>query len=235
MNPARGSITATLAMIIHHHSLLSIQQLSLQIIYCVFSSSITSFDHNSTLRNVLQLPIKNESINLPSFHHSTFTSAGSLYKRHWNIADTFFMIWGGFFNQRHKIRSGAKAAYRIVMKRELTYRDSRKHQRLSTIIEWRCTNHEFRRSVFRQRSGINTTKNPLTLYTKIRKRFAKNNMKILWQKNWMQLDSLLEGHENLQKNLKTHPPTEVQLSAERLKKERWYDGLEGWGHHQTFQ
>ena len=31
-------------------------------------------------------------------------------------------------------------------------------------------------------------------------------MKDLAEKDWMQLDSLLEGHENLQKNLKTHTP-----------------------------
>ena len=49
-------------------------------------------------------------------------------------------------------------------------------------------------------------------------------MKILRQ-NWIQLNSLLEGHENLQKkNLKTHP----LQSAQRGLWRRWCDDLEGW-------
>ena len=83
----------------------------------VFSpSSITSFDHSQKAS-----PVTNNTSQSPSCHSTITFYIG--------ISQIPFMI-GGFFNQRHKTRSGAEAAYSIVMKMSQPVEvESREHQR----------------------------------------------------------------------------------------------------------
>lgn len=140
------------------------------------------------------------------------------------------MIWG-FFNQRHKVRSGAEAGYRIVMKESRPIEVPENINDLTsssspTIDDAPTTNFgdlDFDRGV---ESYYKKSLNSLHEDTeKARKKYYKDLA--------AKLDTarqLARGtREPTKEELENPPPTEVELRAERLKKERrWRDELEAW-------
>jgi import inner membrane translocase subunit TIM54 len=137
------------------------------------------------------------------------------------------MIWD-FFNQRHKVRSGAEAGYRLVMK----------HSRPINLplgeIEPLFTDitpetHE--------NGDIDFDKHAESFYKKSLFSIPKDIEKAR-EKYYEALPAklataraLARGTRELTKEEKEYPPpTEVELSAERMKNEqRWRRDLEGWG------
>ena len=140
------------------------------------------------------------------------------------------MIWG-FFNQRHKVRSGAEAGYLIVMNETRAIEvpenvDDFASSSSSTIDDARTTNFgdlDFDKGV---ESYYKKSLDSLHEDTeKARKKYYENLA--------AKLDTarqLARGtREPTKEELENPPPTEVELRAERLKKERrWRDDLEGW-------
>ncbi|KAF8201794.1 mitochondrial import inner membrane translocase subunit Tim54 [Pholiota molesta] len=142
------------------------------------------------------------------------------------ISQIPLMIWG-FFNQRHKVRSGAEAGYRLV-----------KHNTRSldvpeftgtfapTTEEPQSANH----------GDLDFDKQAESYYKKSLNTFAEDTDKIR-QKYYEALPKKLATARELARGTReptkeeyeNPPPTEVELRAERLKKERrWRDDVAGW-------
>lgn len=144
------------------------------------------------------------------------------------ITQVPLMIWG-FFNQRHKVRSGAEAGYRIVMKESQPIEVPENINDLlsssnPTIHDAPNFGHlDFDKGV---ESYYKKSLDSLHEDTeKARKKYYEDLAP--------KLDTarqLARGtREPTKEELENPPPTEVELRAERLKKERrWHDDLEGW-------
>ncbi|KAJ7286249.1 inner membrane protein import complex subunit Tim54-domain-containing protein [Mycena rebaudengoi] len=117
------------------------------------------------------------------------------------------MIWQ-FFNKRHDVRTGAEAAYRIVMNytRPFSPPSSAPEALFSDITTPPTTS-----------SDSDNTKAREKYYTELKEKLATAR-------------ALARGtREPTKDEVRTPPPTEVELRAERLKKEkRWRGDLLGW-------
>lgn len=138
------------------------------------------------------------------------------------------MIWG-FFNQRHKVRSGAEAGYRIVMKESQPINvpeNINDFPSSPTIDDAPTTNF----------GDLDFDKGVESYYKKSLDSLHEDTEKArkkYYEDLAPKLDTarqLARGtREPTKEELENPPPTEVELRAERLKKERrWRDDLEGW-------
>lgn len=140
------------------------------------------------------------------------------------------MIWG-FFNQRHKVRSGAEAGYRVVMKESQPIEAPENINDLAsssspTIDNAPITNF----------GDLDFDKGVESYYKKSLDSLHEDTEKArkkYYEDLAPKLDTarqLARGtREPTKEELENPPPTEVELRAERLKKERrWRDDLEGW-------
>ena len=141
------------------------------------------------------------------------------------------MIWG-FFNQRHKVRSGAEAGYRIVMKESQpievpeNINDLASSSSSPTIDDVPTTNF----------GDLDFDKGVESYYKKSLDSLHEDTEKAR-KKYYEDLAAKLDTARQLargtreatKEELENPPPTEVELRAERLKRERrWRDDLEGW-------
>ncbi|KAF8911063.1 mitochondrial import inner membrane translocase subunit TIM54 [Gymnopilus junonius] len=141
------------------------------------------------------------------------------------------MIWG-FFNQRHKVRSGAEAGYRLVMKQ------TRPIQVPDTLNEnnYQASEESSREEATPSLGDLDFDKESEGYYKKSMDEFpdeVENNRQKYYDALPAKLAiarELARGtREPTKAELENPPPTEVELRAERLKKEkRWRDDLEGW-------
>ena len=141
------------------------------------------------------------------------------------ISQIPLMIWG-FFNQRHKVRAGAEAGYRIVMKESRPVEVPEISNDLTSSSDGPPTDFgdlDFDKGV---ESYYKRSLDSLHEDTeKARKKYYEDLA--------AKLDTarqLARGtREPTKEELENPPPTEVELRAERLKKERrWRDDLHGW-------
>ena len=138
------------------------------------------------------------------------------------------MIWG-FFNQRHKVRSGAEAGYRIVMKESQPIEVPENINELaSSSIDNDTPTANFGDLDFDKKVESYYKKSLDSLHEDTEKARKKYYGDLA-----AKLDTarqLARGtREPTKEELENPPPTEVELRAERLKKERrWRDDLEGW-------
>lgn len=135
-----------------------------------------------------------------------------------------FMIWD-FFNQRDKVLAGAEAAYRLIMKHSRPLipptekRDAPND--IATFSETGDLNFDrgaeswYKKSVFSIPEDIETGRK--TFYEALPAKLATAR-------------ALARGTRDPTKDEKLNPPpTEVELRAERMNKERkWRRDLEGW-------
>ena len=147
------------------------------------------------------------------------------------ISQVPLMIWG-FFNQRHKVLAGAEAGYRIVMKESRSFEvpenisDLTSSSSSPTIDDIPTTS--FNDLDFDKGAESYYKKSLDSLHEdteKARKRYYED---LAVKLNTAR--QLARGtREHTKDELENPPPTEVELRAERLKKERrWRDDLEGW-------
>lgn len=136
------------------------------------------------------------------------------------------MIWD-FFNQRHKVRSGAEAGYKLVMGLQrpiippLTSSEATKEvpapkgEKKDDLSFGVSTEHYYKKSL----------NNFATDIEKARKKYYEalpNKLKVARE--------IARGTREPTKDEEQRPPpTEMELRADRLKKEqRWRNDLEGW-------
>ncbi|KDR81751.1 hypothetical protein GALMADRAFT_221622 [Galerina marginata CBS 339.88] len=141
------------------------------------------------------------------------------------------MIWG-FFNQRHKVRSGAEAGYRLVMNntRPIHVPD------IADILEEPSPDGPTGREQVPSLGDLDFDKEAERYYKKSMDDFPEEVEKHR-TKYYESLPAKLATARDLARGtreptkaeLENPPPTEVELRAERFKKERrWRDDLEGW-------
>ena len=136
------------------------------------------------------------------------------------------MIWD-FFNQRRKVRAGAEAAYRLIKA------DSRPFTSPPVIPD----GHSSTDSVHAQNSysDLDFDRQAESYYKKSLSSIPEDIEKAR-KKYYDSLPAKLEtaraisrGTQEMPKDERDYPPTEVELRAERMKKEkRWRNDLEGW-------
>ena len=133
------------------------------------------------------------------------------------------MIWG-FFNQRHKVRAGAEAGYRIVMKESQPINIPQNTDNIADDA------HPTNFGDLDFDKGVESyyKKNLDSLHENTEKARKKYYEDLVAKLNTAR--QLARGtREPTKDELENPPPTEVELRAERLKKERrWRDDLEGW-------
>ena len=145
------------------------------------------------------------------------------------ISQIPLMIWG-FFNQRHQVRSGAKAGYRIIMNEN---RPIEVPEDANELLSSSPTTGD-----------VQATNLGDLDFDKIAESYYKKSLDSLHEdtekarkKYYEDLAAKLRiarqlargTREPTKEELENPPPTEVELRAERLKKERrWRDDLEGW-------
>lgn len=140
------------------------------------------------------------------------------------------MIWD-FFNQRHKVRSGAEAGYRLVMKnsRPFTPPSSEPEPLFADI-----TTPSAQSSA--EQGDLDFDKGPESYIKKSLKSIPADIEKARKKYYSALADKLVTARalargtrEPTKEELENPPPTEVELRAERMKKElRWRSDLEGW-------
>ena len=147
------------------------------------------------------------------------------------ISQIPLMIWG-FFNQRHKVRAGAEAGYRLVMREsqpievpeninDLTLSSS--SPSTDDVPPTNLGDLDFDKGVESYyRKSLGSLQEDTE---KARKKYYEN---LAPQLNTAR--QLARGtREPTKAELDNPPPTEVELRAERFKKERrWRDDMEGW-------
>jgi import inner membrane translocase subunit TIM54 len=152
------------------------------------------------------------------------------------ISQIPLMIWG-FFNQRHKVLSGAQAGYTLVvgMSRPIEVPESNTPpsefiQPSDTIAE------EKPASVSANQGDLDFDKDAESYYKSSLSNFTADIEKVR-TKYYEGLPAKLATARELargtreptKEEFENPPPTEVELRAERLKKEkRWRDDVEGW-------
>ncbi|EGN95663.1 hypothetical protein SERLA73DRAFT_95243 [Serpula lacrymans var. lacrymans S7.3] len=135
------------------------------------------------------------------------------------------MLWG-LFNERHKVRSGSEAAFRLIMKETRPFAPpSASTQTLETISQFSLTggdlDFDLEAETYYKKSLSSTPEE----IEKARKAYYESLPAKLEITR-----ALARGTREPTKDEINHPPpTEVELRAERLKKElRWRGDLEGW-------
>jgi import inner membrane translocase subunit TIM54 len=137
------------------------------------------------------------------------------------------MIWD-FFNQRHKVRSGAEAGYRLVMNHSRPiippsevagplFSDITPELHENSDIDFdKHAESFYKKSLFSTPNDIEKARTKY--YEALPAKLATAR-------------ALARGTRELTKEEKEYPPpTEVELSAERMKNEqKWRRDLEGWG------
>ena len=154
------------------------------------------------------------------------------------ISQVPLMIWD-FFNQRHKVRAGAEAGYRIVMKEsrpvkvpwditDLVSSSSSSSSSPSADVVSPTNSSNFGDLDFDKGVESYYKKSLDSLHEdteKARKKYYEGLAAKL--KTARQLSR--GAREPTKDEIENPPPTEVELRVERLKKERrWRDDLEGW-------
>jgi mitochondrial import inner membrane translocase subunit TIM54 len=136
------------------------------------------------------------------------------------------MIWD-FFNQRHKVRSGAEAGYRLVMKhsRPIDCPSGESEPLFSDITPLSQENGDLD---FDKHVESFYKKSVLSVPADIEK--ARTKYYEALPGKLATARALARGTREPTKDEKEYPPpTEVELSAERMKNEqRWRRDLEGW-------
>ncbi|KAF8965194.1 inner membrane protein import complex subunit Tim54-domain-containing protein [Flammula alnicola] len=146
------------------------------------------------------------------------------------ISQIPLMIWG-FFNQRNKVRAGAESAYRLVMS------NTRPIEVPETLTDTVSPTDDTSGEAHAPAQGdLDFNKEVEGYYKKSLDKFPEDVEKIR-QKYYEALPAKLAtarelargSREPTKQELENPPPTEVELRAERLKKERrWRDDVEGW-------
>jgi import inner membrane translocase subunit TIM54 len=140
-----------------------------------------------------------------------------------------YMIWD-FFNQRHKCRAGAEAAYRLIKN------ETRPIEAATYATDLSQTSATKTHSLDVPHNDLDFDRNAESYF---KRSFASTPADIekARQKYYDALPakletarSLLRGIREMTKEENLHPPpTEVELRAERMEKEkRWRNDLEGW-------
>ncbi len=141
------------------------------------------------------------------------------------------MIWD-FFNQRHKVRSGAKAGYKLVMAVSQPLHVPDPVENLQESNRNDDISHHLPISRgdldFNNRVELYYNKSTYSIPGDIEK--AQQRYYEALPKKLATARELARGiREPTKDELNNPPPTEVELRAERLKKEqRWRDDVEGW-------
>ena len=150
------------------------------------------------------------------------------YINYIGIPQVPLMIWD-FFNQRHKVRSGAEAGYRVVMKKSQPIEVPENIDDLASSSNSTIENAPNFGDLNFDKGVESYYKNSLDSLHEDTEKARKKYYEDLAAK----LDTarqLARGtREPTKEELENPPPTEVELRAERFKKERrWRDDLEGW-------
>jgi mitochondrial import inner membrane translocase subunit TIM54 len=128
------------------------------------------------------------------------------------------MLWD-FFNQRLKVRDGAEAAYRLIMKSTRPFEGPDLFSTASS--DNRDLSFDAGAEYYYKKEVSSTVSN----IEKARENFYKE----LPAKLKVARDLSRRVREPTKDEVNNPPPTEVELRAERLKKElRWRDDVEGW-------
>jgi import inner membrane translocase subunit TIM54 len=141
------------------------------------------------------------------------------------------MIWD-FFNRRHQVRSGAEAGYNLVMavSRPLHVPDPVENLQESNSNDDTSRHFPILRGDldFDKRIELYYNKSTYSIPADIEK--ARQKYYEALPKKLATARELARGIRELTKDeINNPPPTEVELRAERLKKEqRWRDDVEGW-------
>jgi import inner membrane translocase subunit TIM54 len=175
----------------------------------------------------LQLPHNSEAMNTPATIPLMPPLLLVTFTNYIGFTQIPIMIWD-FFNQRHKVRSGAQAGYRLVMK----------HSR-PIIPPPMASDVPFSDMTMNgntQGSDLDFDKRVESFYKKSLSSIPADIEKAR-EKYYETLPArlvtaraLARGErEPTKAERENPPPTEVELSAERMKKEqRWRHDLEGW-------
>lgn len=140
------------------------------------------------------------------------------------------MMWD-FFNQRHKVRSGAEAGYRLVMSCTEPLQVPE-----TTELQPEVDVPEPESATPKPRGALDFDKYVEGYYGKWMLSLPEDTEKTRQkyyeglQKKLATARELARGtREPTKEEVENPPPTEVELRAERLKKERrWRDDVEGW-------
>ncbi|KIM49393.1 hypothetical protein M413DRAFT_60557 [Hebeloma cylindrosporum] len=153
------------------------------------------------------------------------------FTNHIGIQQIPLMIWG-FFNQRHKVRAGAEAGYRLVMGNT---RPVRIPDNVEEILAPKITDEDQTETSL-DLGDLDFGKEGES-YVKKSLDAMPEEIEKLRTKYYESLPARLATARELARGireptkaeLENPPPTEVELRAERSKKERrWRDDLEGW-------
>lgn len=151
------------------------------------------------------------------------------------ISQIPLMIWG-FFNQRHKALSGAQAGYALVVgvTRPIEVPESNTSSDFVSTSELAADGMPS--SVNGEQGDLDFDKNVESYYKKSLSNFTSDIEKMR-TKYYEGLPAKLATARELargtreptKEEFENPPPSEVELRAERLKKERrWRDDIEGW-------
>lgn len=146
------------------------------------------------------------------------------------------MIWE-FFNERHNVRSGAETAYRLIQGTTRPFHAPQTRSIASTTDTDASTSPG--KSYFSESgpSDLDFDKDAESYYKSSVVRSFKSDIENARQEYYKTLPAKLELARALARGLrqpteeeqKNPPPTEVELRAERLKKElRWQNDERGW-------
>ncbi|KAF9013954.1 inner membrane protein import complex subunit Tim54-domain-containing protein [Cyathus striatus] len=145
------------------------------------------------------------------------------------------MMWD-FFNQRHKVRSGAEAGYRIVMKNTRPFVSPQITPLLELSTQADSPDIATSEPGVSFLGDLDFDKEAESYYKKSLNSIPEEIEKTR-QKYYEALPAKLEiaralargTREPTKEELNNPPPTEVELRADRMKKElRWRSDLEGW-------
>jgi len=156
------------------------------------------------------------------------------FTNHIGLQQIPLMIWG-FFNQRHKVRAGAEAGYRLVMSntRPVRIPDNVEELLTPTISDGDKT-HIPQPSLDLgdldfDKEGESYVKSSLSAMPEEIEKLRTKYYETLPAKLATARELTRGIREPTKAELENPPPTEVELRAERSKKERrWRDDLEGW-------
>ena len=136
----------------------------------------------------------------------------------------------GFFNQRHKVHSGAEAGYRLVMG------NTRPVNIPEDTVDFVPSSAMSEPAPPVDLGDLDFDKEAEGFYKKSLDKFSEDTDKVR-QKYYEALPKKLATarelargtRESTKEEYENPPPTEVELRAERLKKERrWRDDVHGW-------
>lgn len=142
------------------------------------------------------------------------------------------MIWD-FFNQRHKVKCGAEAGYKLAIGVSQPLQEPNSLEHGSGEFS---TSHSTEDSLRPSQGDLDFDRHVEPYYNKST-RTIPDDIEKARQKYYEALPEKLNTarelargvRENTKQELNNPPPTEVELRAERLRKEqRWRDDADGW-------